>query len=63
MLRYIYLYICLFTSILTFMALLLGDRSTKDSLGRKIAGVATGEMYTDTKTDGHLRGDGSKHLN
>jgi len=58
---YIYIYIGLF--ILTFMAVLLGDRSTQDSSGRKIAGVARGEMYTNTKTDDHLSGDGSKHLN
>ena len=45
------------------MAVLLGDRSTQDSSGRKIAGVARGEMYTNTKTDDHLSGDGSKHLN
>lgn len=45
------------------MALLLCDRSTEDSLGRKIADMARGEMYTNTKTDDHLTGDGSKLLN
>jgi len=45
------------------MALLLGDRSTEDNLGRKMAGTARGGIYTNTKTDDHLSGDGSNHLN
>ena len=58
---HIYIYMCLF--ILTFMTLFLGDRSTEDRLGRKFAGMAREEMYTDTKTDNHIWGDGSKHFN
>lgn len=45
------------------MAVLLSDRSTEDRLGRKFAGVARGEMYTNTKTDGHLSRDGGTALN
>jgi hypothetical protein len=48
---YIHIYICLF--ILTFMALLLSERSTEDRMGRKVAGVARREMYKNTKADDH----------
>jgi hypothetical protein len=48
---YIHIYICLF--ILTFMALLLSDRSTEDRLGRKVASVASREMPKNTKADDH----------
>jgi hypothetical protein len=54
---HIYIYI------LTFMALLLCDRNTEYRLRRKIAGMARRVMYTKTKTDDHLSGDGSKYIN